>query len=116
MEKLEPILRVLFYKNESGREPVREWLLNMSKADKQEVGQDIKTAQYGWPLGMPLIRKVEKDLWEVRSHLKDGIGRVFFTVDEGFMILLSGFIKKSQSTPLDELELARNRKKNYYAK
>jgi len=116
MEQQEPVLRAYFYKTESGREPVREWLLSLDKEDKQSVGRDIKTAQFGWPLGMPLIRKIEKDLWEVRSHLKDGIGRVFFTVDDRLMVLLSGFIKKSQSTPLDELESARTRRKNYYAK
>ena len=115
MEKLEPILRVLFYMTEGGREPVREWLLDLQREDKRIIGQDIKTAQFGWPLGMPLIRKIEKDLWEVRSHIKDGIARVFFTVDEKIMILLHGYVKKSQATPQEELELARERKRKYHA-
>ena len=53
----------------------------MPRADKQQIGEDVKTAQLGWPLGMPLIRKIEKDLWEVRTRLANGIARVFFTVD-----------------------------------
>jgi phage-related protein len=66
--------------------------------------KDLKTAQLGWPLGMPLIRKIEKDLWEVRTRLESGIARVFFTVDGEYMILLHGFIKKSQKTPQHELK------------
>lgn len=65
----EPVLRVVFYRTESGHEPVREWLRELSRADRRVIGQDVKTAQYGWPLGMPLIRKVGPGLWEVRSHV-----------------------------------------------
>ena len=76
-EEGKPILNVVFYKTGSGKEPVREWLKTMPKEDRQAIGEDIKTAQYGWPLGMPLIRKIERGLWEVRSHIGAGIARVF---------------------------------------
>ena len=69
----------------------------------------IKTAQFGWPLGMPLIRKMEKGPWEVRSNIRDGIARTFFTVEKDTMVLLHGFVKKSQETPLNELQTARRR-------
>jgi phage-related protein len=111
-EEGKPILNVVFYKTEAGKEPVREWLKDMPKEDRQAIGEDIKTAQYGWPLGMPLIRKIERGLWEVRSHIGAGIARVFFTVMEKTMILLHGFVKKSQKTPQDELDTARHRLKN----
>ncbi len=100
------VLNVVFYRTESGNEPVREWLKALSREDKRKIGEDIKTAQLGWPLGMPLIRKIQKDLWEVRTTLESGIARVFFTVDEEYMILLHGFIKKSQKTPQHELNTA----------
>lgn len=100
------ILNVVFYRPESGNEPVREWLKGLSRDDKRRIGEDIKTAQIGWPLGMPLIRKIQKDLWEVRTTLDSGIARVFFTVDGEYMILLHGFIKKSQKTPQHELKTA----------
>ena len=87
------ILMVNFYRTEAGNEPVRDWLRELSRDDKRIIGEDIKTAQLGWPLGMPLIRKMDKNLWEVRSHLPGGIARVFFTVDGNQMILLHGFIK-----------------------
>lgn len=73
------------------------------------IGEDIKTAQFGWPLGMPLIRKLEHGLWEVRSNTDHGIARVLFTVDGNTMILLHGFVKKSQKTPLTDLNTARRR-------
>ncbi|MBI5625911.1 MAG: type II toxin-antitoxin system RelE/ParE family toxin, partial [Nitrosomonadales bacterium] len=60
-------------------------------------------------LGMPLVRKLDKDLWKVRIHLEDRIARVLFTVSAGKIVLLHGFIKKSQATPKHDLELAKDR-------
>ena len=107
-----PILDVVFYKTEAGNEPVREWLKDLPREDRKTIGEDIKTAQYGWPLGMPLIRKLERGLWEVRSRVPMGIARVMFTVKEAMMILLHGFVKKSQKTPQNELDTARRRLNN----
>lgn len=111
------IVRVVFYRTANGREPVKEWLLSLSKDDRSLVGKDLKTVEYGWPLGMPLVRgfsgKANSDLWEVRSDLPDGrIARVIFTMFCGDMVLLNGFIKKTQKTPDQELKKARDRKKN----
>jgi phage-related protein len=102
-------LRVVFYKTETGKEPVREWLRSLSREDRKIIGEDIKTVQFGWPLGMPLVRKLEIGLWEVRSKLPNRIARTIFTVDEGMIVLLHGFIKKSQKTPATDLTLARKR-------
>ena len=107
----EPILRVIFFRTESGRQPVREWLLELDKEDGKAFGEDIMLVQFRWPLGVPLVRKLEPDLWEVRSQLKGGrIARVCFTVKAGEMVLLHGFAKKAQRTPLCDLRLARQRK------
>ena len=105
----QPILSVVFFATAAGNEPVREWLVGLARDDRKTVGRDVKTAQYGWPLGMPLIRKLEAGLWEVRSHLAEGIARVLFTVDGQTMVLLHGFVKKSQKTPAAELKTARQR-------
>lgn len=107
------VLKVVFYRSEAGNEPVREWLKELHRDYKRQIGEDIKTAQLGWPLGMPLIRKINKDFWEVRTKLTDGIARVFFTVDGEYMILLHGFIKKSQKTPQNELKTALSHLGNY---
>lgn len=73
------------------------------------IGEDIKTVQYGWPLGMPLVRSLGDGLWEVRSRLRDGIARVIFFTQGDVMALVHGFIKKSQKTPKRDLDLARRR-------
>jgi phage-related protein len=77
--------------------------------ERKAIGNDVKTVQFGWPLGMPLVRKFEPGLWEVRSSLTNGIARVLFTVLGDIMVLLHGFIKKSQKTPQRDLALARKR-------
>ena len=105
----QPILRVVFFLSQSGRKPVRKWLLNQSQVDRRAIGCDIKTVQYGWPLGMPLIRKLKPVLWEVRSAIDHGIARTFFTVEADTMVRLHGFIKKSAKTPANELKAARER-------
>lgn len=102
-----------FYRSPLGREPVREWLSNPKQVkpeDKKTIGEDIKTVQFGWPIGMPIVRKLENDLWEVRSNISVGISRVLFTIQENIMVLLHGFVKKEQKTPLEDLEIARKRK------
>jgi phage-related protein len=106
----DPILSVRFFRTETGSEPVRSFLRELPPEDRKIIGIDIKEVQFGWPLGMPLVRKVEKDLWEVRSHLERRITRVLFTVIEGHMVLLHAFIKKAQKTPRSELDTARERK------
>ena len=105
----EPVLLVVFYRTKAGNEPAREWLKSLRREDRKSIGEDIKTAQFGWALGMPLIRKLEPGLWEVRSHVSQGIARVIFTVESQTMVLLNGLIKKSRKTPPDELNTARKR-------
>jgi len=104
-----PTLEVRFFKTDGGTEPVRIWFRELTATDRKTIGEDIKTVQFGWPLGMPLVRKLDKDLWEIRIHLDGRIARVLFTVAGSKIVLLHGFIKKSQSTPQPELKLAKDR-------
>ena len=100
-----------FYRSDKGREPVREWLKKLDPVDRRIIGQNIKDVEFSWPIGMPLVRGLCKGLWKVRSHLTGGkIARVIFTEEHGFMVLLHGFIKKTQKTPKPDLELALKRK------
>ena len=50
--------------------------------NKKILGSDIKTVEYGWPIGMPVSRSLE-----------------------------NGFIKKTQKTPQNEIDLALKRAK-----
>lgn len=103
-------LRVVFFKTEGGQEPVREWIKTLPREEQRLIGKRILAVQYSWPVGLPLVRKLEEDLWEVRVTLDKRIARVLFTVREGaLMLLLHGFIKKSQKTPKEDLDLARKR-------
>jgi len=106
-------LKVHFYKTEMGSEPVRDWLLGLPKVDRMTIGFDIATVQFGWPLGMPLARHIDGDLWEIRSSLEGRIARTLFVIYRGHVILLHGFIKKSQKTPREDLLVARSRLKNF---
>jgi len=103
---------VVFYRTALGNEPVREWLQGLDKEDKQIIGADIKTVEYGWPIGMPVSRPLGKGLYEVRSNISHKrIARVIFTIVENYMVLLHGFIKKTQKTPKEEIALALKRMK-----
>ena len=107
-----PVLSVSFFRTDAGRVPVRQWLNSLDAVDRKAIGEDIRLVQFGWPLGMPLVRKMEERLWEIRSHLSKGrTARLLFTVGGNKMILLHGFIKKSRRIPQKDLNLARNRRR-----
>jgi phage-related protein len=105
-------LPAAFYELPSGRVPVREWLKSLDRDDRKIIGEDIKDVEFSWPIGMPLCRALGSGLWEVRSQLKQGrIARVLFCAAKERMVLLHGFIKKTQKPPQGDLELARQRMK-----
>ncbi|MBN1914811.1 MAG: type II toxin-antitoxin system RelE/ParE family toxin [Parachlamydiales bacterium] len=105
------IVSVVFWKEINEKEPVREWLKTLTKSQKKIIGEDVKTVEMGWPLGMPLVKSMGKGIWEVRSNFKNGIARILFKMHKNQMVLLHGFIKKSQKTPLKDLETALKRAK-----
>jgi phage-related protein len=90
-------------------QPVRDWLLKLTKQERTQVGGDIQAVQYGWPLGLPLVRHLAGDLWEVRTTLSTRIARVIFAVHANTIYLLHGFIKSTQKTPSQDLALAQQR-------
>lgn len=105
-------LPAAFYRTAAGNEPVREWLKALDEADRRIVGLDIATAEFGWPVGMPVCRSLGKGLYEIRSDISHGrITRVIFCVAGERIVLLHGFIKKTQKTPKADLDLALKRKK-----
>lgn len=99
-------LQARFFETATGRKPVKEWLLDLTRDDRRVVGKDIQKVEFGWPIGMPYCRPLCHGLWEVRSDLTDGkIARVIFCIVAGEMVLLNGFIKKTQKTPAQEIDL-----------
>jgi phage-related protein len=105
-------LQIVFYATANEREPVREWLKSLDKPDRIAIGTDILAVQMGWPLGLPLCDSLGNGLWEVRSKLPGRrIARVIFAFDAGAIVLLNGFMKKTQKTPANEIDLAVKRLK-----
>lgn len=103
-------LPAVFYRAAGGGEPVRLWLKELSDADRRALGYDIGLVEFGWPIGMPLCRPLGGGLWEIRSSLLGNrIARVIFCTAHDRMVLLHGFIKKTERTPRQDLDLARRR-------
>jgi phage-related protein len=106
----------IFYRTEAGGEAVRDWLKGLpSSEDRKRIGEDIKTVEFGWPIGMPVCKPLGDGIYEVRSNLaQNRIARVLFYIDKkGRMVLLHGFIKKTQKTPNEDLDLARHNKNKH---
>ena len=105
---------VVFYRTQGGVEVVRDWLRGLEDADRQAIGLDLMRVQYRWPVGMPLCRALGDGLWEVRTSLPSNrIARVLFSMQQGRLLVLHGFIKKTQNTPPNDLALARRRNREF---
>lgn len=112
LERQSKRVPAIFYCTEAGGEPVREWLRGLSPEDRKRIGEDVKTVEFGWPIGMPVCKPLGDGIHEVRPTLgQNRIARVLFYIDKkGRMVLLHGFIKKTRKTPDEDLDLARRNK------
>ncbi|MFQ5970867.1 MAG: type II toxin-antitoxin system RelE/ParE family toxin [Alphaproteobacteria bacterium] len=100
------------YRTISGSEPVRAWLLELNKTDRSNIGRNLMTVEFGWPIGMPVCRPMGNGLYEVRSNLPGNrTARVLFCIHMNQLVLLHGFLKKSRGTPQKDLDLARKRQR-----
>lgn len=106
---------VIFFKTEAGGEPVRDWLQSLPREDRKQIGADIKSVEFGWPLGMPVCRSLQQGIFEVRTSLSGNrSARVLFYIDTSTrMVLLHGFIKKTRKTPMEDLRLAATNKSKH---
>ncbi len=105
-------VELVFFRNDAGGEPVREWLKGLNEAERHLIGTDLLRAQWRWPIGMPLCRPMGKGLWEVRTDLPGNrTARVLICFYQERLVALHGFIKKRRATPADDLALARKRQK-----
>ena len=103
---------IYFYRDKQGRQPVIEYLEELAaRKDKDSRIKLNKINDYiealsreGTRLGKPYVKHIDGGLWELRP-LRD---RIFFvTWHEGSFVLLHHFMKKTQKTPLREIEKAR---------
>ena len=106
------IIPAAFYCTGTGTEPVREWLKGLDAEDRRILGTDIRTVEFGWPVGMPVCRAMGNGLFEVRSKIAGKrIARILFCIHGGTMVLLHGFVKKTRKTPDTDLATALKRKR-----
>lgn len=100
-----------FYQTDAGNEPVRVFLRKkLTVEERGLVGKDIRTVEYGWPIGMPVCKDLKNGLLEVRTELGDRICRILFSIYGNRMVLFHGFVKKDKKTPKHEMGTALNRK------
>jgi len=111
-EKAPRKINLVFFRNSAGSEPVREWLKGLDEVERRAIGTDLLRAQWRWPVGMPLCRPLGEGLWEVRTNLPNNrTGRVLICFYHDHLVALHGFIKKTRTTPEDDLALARKRRR-----
>lgn len=105
----------VFFRTSAGREPVRDWLKALGIPDRKAIGDDIRAVEFGWPIGMPLVRPLGDGLHEIRTRLPSrNIARViFFVSSRGYLVLLHAFIKKTQKLPPADLTLAKVNRARY---
>ena len=104
---------VVFYQTSSGKEPVREFLKDLTVDEKKILASDLKVVQWSWPIGEPLVKNLEKSIYELRSTFKNRIARVLFAQVSDKLVLLHAFIKKTQKTDDKDIKLAIKRLKEF---
>jgi len=105
------VISVAFYRSPEGNEPARIFLKGLTRDERREIGADLYTLQKDWPIGMPLVRSLDKGLWELRSDLGTRVARMIFCFHKQQIVVLHGFIKKSAKTPKADLDLSKKRLK-----
>ena len=112
MTDAEKRIPLVFFRPDTGSEPVRDWLLELPTSDRRVIGDGLKDLEFGWPIGMPLCRALGGGLFELRVSLRSRrIARVMVCIHDEELYALHGFIKKSQKTPDGDMKLARSRKR-----
>lgn len=105
---------VVFYRTEGGAEVVLAWIKSLEPIDQKAIGLELMRVQYRWPVGMPLCRPMGQGLWEFRVTLPSRrLARLLLSIRQGKILVLHGFIKKTQKTPDEELKLARRRDREF---
>lgn len=104
--------KIHFYRDKKGIEPVAEYIAEL--AERKDKASRIKLnkirdyikvlSKYGTQAGEPYIKHLEGAIWELRP-LRNRI--LFVSWQNGVYILLHHFMKKTQKTPVSEIEKAK---------
>lgn len=100
---------VIFFETARGEKVVKEFIKSLEASTISKISSEIDLLKDHGPfLGMPHSRKMTKDLYELRIRGRQEIRIVYGFINKT-IILLHIFIKKTQETPLREIEAALKR-------
>lgn len=105
-----------FYLTESGQKPIEDFLDSLSAKEVQKIVWVLKIVRDQAIVPKEYFKKLigTDGIWEVRaSHGKKEFRLLGFFHDGKLVILTNGFVKKTQKTPADEIDLAEKRKKDF---
>lgn len=108
---------VVFFRDDDGSEPVKEWLIQLPyKARRGVITRFKKLRKKGRELERPTVAKLEDNLYELRWKY-DGVNyRILFFWDKDIAVILTnGFQKSVQKVPEPEKRLARRRRAQYFS-
>ncbi len=107
---------VIYYTTASGGQPVKEFLDGLNSKHAQKVTWVLDLIE-----DLPFIPKQyfkklvgTDDIWEVRIDSGNDTFRLLGFFDKGNLVILTnGFVKKTERTPKNEIDLAEKRKRDY---
>ncbi len=111
----QPTYKAILYQDDRENKILRKWFKQLNKQNILAILEDIKTLELRWPIGLPLVKKINPKLWELRSRLNRQTVRIIFTIDKENkrIVLLHGFVKKTNKLPTNLIKLALKRKIKY---
>lgn len=108
--------KIFYYKTESGESPVDDFLRSLSPKHFEKVTWVLKIIREIPIVSKNYFKKLSgtDDIWEARiDHGSDSFRILGFFHKGDLVILTNGFAKKSGKTPMKEIRLAENRKRDY---
>lgn len=104
-----------FYKTENGSVPVEDFIRSLEHKMQAKALMAIEIlSEFGNQLREPYSKPIGDGIFELRIKFSSDISRIFyFFLVNNKIILTSGFIKKTQKTPKEEIELAKKYKNDY---
>lgn len=107
---------IIFYRSESGRSPVEEFLDSLTGKEAQRVTWVLRLIEELDRVPRTYFKKLQNtdDIWEVRVESGGNIYRILGFLDKGNLVILNhAFQKKTQKTPKKEIGIAESRRRDY---
>lgn len=110
--------KVDFYRRPDGTKPVGEFIKSLNLKMKAKVVADLHILEeYGNMAREPLSKELNDGIFEIRTIEGNDIVRILYFFDKGRIIIATnGFVKKQQKTPKKEIDLAKQRRMDYYSR